>query len=214
MFTGIVQKVVPVHAIEHRDGYARIVLDTGELTADLPPGSSLAVNGVCLTETESPASAGRFTAHVMEETLRLTNLGDLNAGSFVNVERCLAVTDRLDGHIVQGHVDAVGEVLTVTELAGSRIVRVSVPEHLAPLMAVKGSVALNGVSLTLIAVSDADTRTNTESAHWVEVSLIPATCANTTFGTVRVGDLVNVEADVVARYTARLNQFGTTKENS
>ena len=114
----------------------------------------------------------------------------------------------------QGHVDAVGEVLTVTELAGSRIVRVSVPEHLAPLMAVKGSVALNGVSLTLIAVSDADTRTNTESAHWVEVSLIPATCANTTFGTVRVGDLVNVEADVVARYTARLNQFGTTKENS
>ncbi|MDK8346843.1 riboflavin synthase [Brevibacterium sp. UMB1308A] len=214
MFTGIVQKVVPVHAVERRDGFARIVLDTGELTADLPPGGSLAVNGVCLTETESPASAGRFTAHVMEETLRLTNLGALGAGSFVNVERSLAVTDRLDGHIVQGHVDAVGEVLAVTELAGSRIVRVSVPEHLAPLMAVKGSVALNGVSLTITAVSDANPQAGTAPTHWVEVSLIPATCENTTFGTTRVGDLVNIEADVVARYTARLNQFATTKENS
>lgn len=214
MFTGIVQKVAPVQALEHRDSYARIVLDTGELTADLPPGGSLAVNGVCLTETESPASAGRFTAHVMEETLRLTNLGALDAGSFVNVERCLAVTDRLDGHIVQGHVDAVGEVLTVTELAGSRIVRVSVPERLAPLMAVKGSVALNGVSLTITAVSVATPGGGDGPAHWVEVSLIPATCANTTFGTAQVGDLVNIEADVVARYTARLNQFATTKENS
>lgn len=203
MFTGIVQKVVPVHGVEHRDGYVRLTLETGNLTADLPPGGSLAVNGVCLTATDSPATSGVFSAHVMEETLARTNLGGLQAGSRVNVERCLAVSDRLDGHIVQGHVDGVGEVLSITELSGSRILRVSVPAHLAPLMATKGSIALNGVSLTLTAVSDA-----TASTQWVEVSLIPATCENTTFGTATVGESVNIEADVVARYTARLNEFG------
>ena len=209
MFTGIIEELGTVESIEYTNDSAAITIDAGSLVADLELGGSLAVNGVCLTSTRQPAEQrpGLFTAEVMGETLRLTGLGTLATGDQVNLERCTPASGRFDGHVVQGHVDGRGELLDRIDRPDWSTLRIGIPSELAPLAAIKGSIALNGVSLTLTAVS-----APSESSAWVEVGLIPATLAHTTFGQLPVGAAVNIEVDVLAKYTARLLSFHTTTQ--
>ena len=235
MFTGIIEELGTVESIERKDDSAVITIDAKDLVADLGLGGSLAVNGICLTSIRETADSGTtvgapsavgtpasgdpapgdlalgrggrglFTAEVMGETLRLTSLGALRTGDRVNLERCTAAGGRLDGHVVQGHVDGCGELLTRDDHAEWSTLRIGIPTRLAPYTAVKGSIALNGVSLTLTAVSEPDA-----PSAWVEVGLIPATLSHTTFGDISPGEPVNVEVDVLAKYTARLLSFGNS----
>ncbi|GAA1549520.1 riboflavin synthase [Brevibacterium picturae] len=212
MFTGIIEELGTVAAIESKDDSAVITIDAKGLVDDLGLGGSLAVNGVCLTsvrdEASSPPGAftaevsGPFTAEVMGETLRLTGLGALRTGDRVNLERCTPASGRFDGHVVQGHVDGCGELVSRDDHAEWSTLRIGIPNHLAPYTASKGSIALNGVSLTLTAVSEPS-----EASAWVEVGLIPATLSHTTLGDISPGDPVNIEVDVLAKYTARLLSF-------
>ena len=192
MFTGIVEEVGEVLAVDHGPESARLTVRASGVTADAVLGTSIAVNGVCLTVVD--VADGVFTADVMRETLRRSSLGALSVGSPVNLERAVRVSDRLGGHIVQGHVDGVGTV--IDQRAGDRwqIVRISLPDGLSRYVVEKGSIALDGVSLTVSAVADG----------WFEVSLIPATLALTTLGQRTVGEQFNLEVDVIAKYVERL----------
>ncbi|GAA1930037.1 riboflavin synthase [Brevibacterium antiquum] len=223
MFTGIIEELGIVAAIDRMDDSAVITIDAKGLVDDLGLGGSLAVNGVCLTSVRDEASSppgeslgaftaevqGPFTAEVMGETLRLTGLGALRTGDRVNLERCTPASGRFDGHVVQGHVDGCGELLSRDDFDEWSTLRIGIPNSLAPYTATKGSIALNGVSLTLTAVSEPG-----ETSAWVEVGLIPATLTHTTFGDLAPGDPVNVEVDVLAKYTARLLSFGTAPETT
>jgi riboflavin synthase len=192
MFTGIVEELGDVVAVDHRADSARLTVRAPDVTADAVVGASIAVNGVCLTVVD--ARNGAFSADVMRETLRRSSLGALTLGSRVNLERAVRVSDRLGGHIVQGHVDGVGTVTDRT--AGDRwnVVRISLPSALRRYVVEKGSVAVDGVSLTVSRVGDG----------WFEVSLIPATLGMTTLGLRVPGDQVNLEVDVIAKYVERL----------
>lgn len=211
MFTGIVEAQGRVTALEMQaDRTAALTVSApADLVGDLPLGGSLAVSGVCLTAAAPVAvhgDAALFVAVAMGETLDRTNLGDLRVGSGVNLERCTKAGDRLDGHIVQGHVDAVGTVIKVVDEGSWRRLRVSVPSALAEQTAEKGSVALDGVSLTITAVSAPDA-----AEHWLDVALIPETLAVTTLGTAVEGTRLNLETDVIAKYTARMHAVRSAK---
>lgn len=205
MFTGIVTGTGTVTGIttDPGKGLAVLTLKAPGHTQDLGLGGSLAVNGVCLTATALDGDT--LSVDVMGETLERTTTGQLAEGSTVNLERCTPAGARLDGHVVQGHVDAVGSVLAREDHGQWTTFRISVPDAYAPLTAEKGSIALDGISLTLTAVSPADAPAG---GHWVEVGIIPITLAETTMGSRRVGDLINIEVDVLAKYVARLNAFG------
>ena len=196
MFTGLVADVGTVERVEPRAGGARLVLRPRALPVDaLAAGESVACSGACLTVVERGRGLVAFDA--VPETLSRTTLGSWRAGTRVNLERALRLDDRLGGHLVQGHVDAVGEVLARTpEGQGARLA-VSLPAALAPLVAEKGSIAVDGVSLT-VARAGRDR---------FEVALIPETLARTTLGEAAPGTRVNLEADVVARHVARLREF-------
>jgi riboflavin synthase len=196
MFTGIVEELGEVVSVEHLDAAARITVRGPRVTADARHGDSIAVNGICLTVTG--LSGGEFTADVMAETLRRTGLGGLAPGSAVNLERSLRVGDRLGGHMVQGHVDGVGTV--TSRVSGDRwdVVRITVPPGLARYLVEKGSVAVDGVSLTVSALGGG------QAEPWFEVSLIPATLAATTLGLLQPGASVNLEADVIGKYVERM----------
>jgi len=193
MFTGIIEEIGVVESVEHGAGDARLTVRGPLVASDARPGDSIAVSGVCLTVTTLPGD-GTFGADVMPESLRRTALGDLAAGSPVNLERALAVGGRYGGHVVQGHVDGVGTVLR--RVPGPRWdeVEIGLDAGLARYVAEKGSIAVSGISLTVTHVGD-------ESFG---VSLIPTTLEATTFGTLRPGDRVNLEVDVLAKYTERL----------
>ncbi len=197
MFTGIVEELGEVVSVEHLGGAARITVRGPQVTADAQDGDSIAVNGTCLTVTG--LSGSEFTADVMAETLRRSGLGDLAPGSPVNLERSLRVGDRLGGHLVQGHVDGVGMV--TSRVSGERwdVVRITVPPGLARYLVEKGSVAVDGVSLTVSALSGGPAE-----PPWFEVSLIPATLAATTLGRAQPGTRVNLEADVIGKYVERM----------
>lgn len=197
MFTGLVSDMGVVERIAPRQGGARLALRPRALPVDaLALGESIACSGVCLTVVERGEGLVSFDA--VPETLARTTIGGWRPGTAVNLERALALSDRLGGHLVQGHVDAVGEVLSrAPEGQGARL-RVSLPPSIAALVAEKGSIAVDGVSLTVAAVSrDA-----------FEVALIPETLARTTLGVAEPGTKVNLEADVVARHVARLHELG------
>lgn len=185
---------------------AKLSASTEQATPTNPAASA---NPATPTNPAASANPGHFTAEVMGETLRLTGLGTLKTGDRVNLERCTPASGRFDGHVVQGHVDGRGELIDRIDRADWSTLRIAIPADLAPLTAVKGSIALNGVSLTLTAVSEPDAPT-----AWVEVGLIPATLTHTTFGELEIGAAVNVEVDVLAKYTARLLSFGPTSANS
>jgi riboflavin synthase len=190
MFTGIVNELGEVEAVDGGGEGVRLRVRTG-LASELEPGDSVAVSGACLTATT--IDDGAFEADVMSQTLALTTLGDLGEGDRVNLELALRATDRLGGHIVQGHVDAAGRVAAVSDEGIARRLRVELPEELMPYVVERGSVALAGVSLTIAALGE----------DWIEVSLIPETLERTTLGELKEGTSVNVECDVLARYVRR-----------
>ena len=195
MFTGLIQGVGRLRALEPRGGDVRIHIDAGTLPfADVAMGESIAVNGVCLTVVAFDAQS--FAADASTETLALTTLGQLREGQPLNLERALQAQDRLGGHLVSGHVDGVGRVLDVHEDARAQRWRFSLPRALAKYVAKKGSVCVDGVSLTV----------NGVDAESFDVALIPHTVSHTAFAETRVGDAVNLEIDLVARYVERLLQ--------
>lgn len=193
MFTGIVEELGEVVAVEELPGAARLRLRGPAVTEGVRHGDSIAVNGVCLTVVET--SDGEFTADVVGETLARSSLGALTAGSRVNLERPMALGGRLDGHLVQGHVDGTGTVEQRTE---DGTVRVGLPDGLAKYVVEKGSITVDGVSLTVVEAGD---------AHFT-VSLIPTTLQLTTLGVKQPGDPVNLEVDVLAKYVERLLTHG------
>lgn len=196
MFTGLVADMGVVERTAPRQGGARLTLRPRALPVDeLVLGESVACSGVCLTVVERGGGVVSFDA--VPETLARTTVGGWRAGTAVNLERALALSDRLGGHLVQGHVDAVGRVISrAAEGQGARL-RIALPAPIAPLVAEKGSIAVDGVSLTVAAVG----------RDWFEVALIPETLARTTLGGAQPGTPVNLEADVVARHVARLREF-------
>jgi riboflavin synthase len=194
MFTGIVAELGEVVAIEHFDDAARITIRGA--VSDAVPGDSIAVNGVCLTVTA--IMDGLFTADVMRETLDRSGLGELSAGAPVNLELSVRVSDRLGGHIVQGHVDVTGAVVSREPSEHWDVVRIGLPAQISRYVVEKGSIAVDGVSLTVSAISPAD--------DWFEVSLIPETLKRTTLGGRQPGEVVNLEVDVIAKYVERLVQ--------
>lgn len=211
VFTGIVEELGEVVAVERDEDSARLTVRGPLVTTGACAGDSIAVNGVCVTVTGT--TDGMFSADVMGETLRRSSLGDLGSGSMVNLERPLRLDDRLGGHLVQGHVDAVGTILQrgrgVSPAAPWDVVRISVPPDLAPYVAEKGSIAVDGVSLTISALGSGPDEPG--QAHWIEVSLIPETLARTTLGRKQPGDPVNLEADVIAKYVERLVRGGSAR---
>lgn len=192
MFTGIVEELGEVLAVDLGRDAARLTIRGPLVTTDATHGSSIAVNGVCLTVVSVTGQS--FTADVMEETLTRSGLGRLRAGARVNLERPVTLADRLGGHLVQGHVDGTGTVLERVQGEGWEVVRVSLPEDLARYVVVKGSITVDGVSLTVVEVEP----------DWFSVSLIPTTLELTTLGRVVPGDMVNLEVDVVAKYVEKL----------
>ena len=196
MFTGIVEELGEVTGRDVLADAARLTIRGPVVTADAGHGDSIAVNGVCLTVVELLAG-GQFTADVMAETLNRSNLGELEVGSRVNLERAAALGSRLGGHIVQGHVDGTGEVVARAPSEHWEVVRIAVPAAVARYVVEKGSITVDGISLTVSGVG-------AEPQDWFEVSLIPTTRDMTTLGRTPVGARVNLEADVIAKYGERL----------
>ncbi|MGO1048720.1 riboflavin synthase [Crossiella sp. CA198] len=192
MFTGIVEERGHLVAVEQLTDAARITVAGPLVTSDAKHGDSIAVNGVCLTVVE--ATDGAFTADVMRETLQRSNLGKAAAGDPVNLERAAALGQRLGGHIMQGHVDGTGSIAAREPSEHWEIVRVSIPPALSRYLVEKGSVAIDGVSLTVVEVG----------ADYFTVSLIPTTLDLTTLGIRQPGDQVNLEVDVLAKYVEKL----------
>jgi len=198
MFTGIIEELGEILAWEPATDAARLTVRAPLAVSDAKHGDSISVSGVCLTVVEQ--GDDWFTADVMAETIAMSTLGGAIAGRTVNIERAAQVGDRLGGHIVQGHIDGTSTLLSVTEGGAWRVLRFSLTPELAPLVARKGSIAIDGVSLT---VSDV-------GIDWLEVSLIPETLVATTLGAKIVGDSVNIETDILARHVARMQEFAAT----
>lgn len=192
MFTGLVEEVGKVRSVVSGDSDATLVIEAPAVCGDLAVGDSIAVNGVCLTATA--VDNGRFTAIASGETLQRTTLGRLQAGDGVNLERALRLSDRLGGHLVTGHVDGVGHVREIVEEGSSVRMTFELPARLKRYVVEKGSIAVDGVSLTVAEVTPTGCR----------VVVIPHTLTHTTLGARRIGDPVNIEADLLAKYVERL----------
>jgi riboflavin synthase len=192
MFTGIIEELGRVRSVEVLGENARIVIEAQSVTEDTKHGDSIAVNGVCLTALD--VQRGSFAADVSRETLDRSTLGRLQPGAPVNLERSVTPVTRLGGHIVQGHVDARGKFLSATDHGGSWTVRISYPPEIARYLVFKGSVAVEGISLTIAALTD----------DYFEIAIIPKTWEVTNFSHLRPGNDVNLEADVIAKYVERI----------
>ena len=211
MFTGIVEELGHVERVEHAGASARLTVHAPRAMEGTRPGDSICVNGCCLTVAEPRDDA--FTADLMAETLERTGLGELAVGSPVNLERALRPTDRMGGHIVQGHVDATAQILERRHEEHWDMLRVSVPEDLTRYVAVKGSIAIDGVSLTVVEVAGTgEAPGSTGSSGSLTVCLIPETLRRTTLGVKQPGDSVNLEVDVMAKYIERL--LGTVAQQA
>jgi riboflavin synthase len=197
MFTGIIEELGRIERIEHSADAARLTIRGPLAVTGAAHGDSIAVSGVCLTVVDQTPDS--FTADVMEQTLRMSTLDGAVVGTAVNLERAAQVGDRLGGHIVQGHIDGTSTLLAVTPGDAWRVLRFSLDSALARLVVDKGSIAIDGVSLTVSSISDA-----AEAEQWFEVSLIPETLTATTLGERTVGDAVNIETDIVARHVERI----------
>jgi riboflavin synthase len=196
VFTGIIEELGRVVAIDDLGDSVRLVVDGPVVTSDASLGDSICVSGVCLTVTAVDGSA--FSADVMAQTLKMSALGSLEVGSAVNLERAVTPATRLGGHIVQGHVDATSRIVSRTRSEHWEVVRFELPDSIARYVAARGSIAIDGTSLT---ISELD-----PVQKWFEVSLIPTTIAATTLGTKAVGEIVNLESDILARHIERLMQ--------
>jgi len=197
MFTGIIQAIGTLSDLQPKGGDMALVVNTGKLDlSDVELGDSIAVNGVCLTAVAMSDSS--FTADVSRETLSLTSLGDLSKGSNVNLEKALTLETRLGGHLVSGHVDGLGEVVARRNDGRSEWFNVKAPDNLAKYIAAKGSITIDGVSLTVNRVDD---------VHF-EINIVPHTIQETIIGSYQSGTKINLEVDVIARYLERLLQQG------
>jgi len=192
LFTGIVEELGTVAGLQDQRDAVRLTVHGPLVTGDAAEGDSISVNGCCLTVVES--ADGSFTADVMQETLDKTSLGALEPGSRVNLERAVTPATRLGGHIVQGHVDGTGEVLSRTPSEHWELVEVSLPDGLDRYLVDKGSITVDGISLTVVTVADGR----------FSVSLIPETLSRTTLGLKQPGDVVNLEVDVIAKYVEKM----------
>ena len=193
MFTGIIEELGAVESLAKQTAGARLRVGCARVLEDLKPGSSIAVNGVCLTAVEIGRDA--FSADLAPETLRRSNLGDLAPGARVNLERALAPTDRLSGHIVQGHVDGTGEFLALDQLGDENWwLKIRVPPELDRYLVFKGSIAIDGISLTIASLE----------RDVLAVRIIPQTYQSTTLGTHKPGDRVNLECDILAKHVEKL----------
>ena len=188
MFTGIIEELGTVGAMDRRSDSIRLTIEAKKVLEGTQLGDSIAVNGICLTVTSLGPSY--FTADVMHETMRRTGLADVRNGSQVNLERALQVGSRLGGHIVSGHIDGVGRIISITTDGIAKVIRIGIPDTMAPFIVEKGSIAIDGISLTVAAVTP-DSFT---------VSIIPHTMANTTLLTKREGSIVNLETDMMGKY--------------
>ena len=197
MFTGIVEELGSVVAIDGDGDRARLHIAADEVVRDAQVGDSISVSGCCLTASELTGDG--FVADLMAETLRATALGSLVAGSPVNLERAMRADTRFGGHLVQGHVDGVGEVVDRQQQPGTVFLTIAAPAEVDRYLVVKGSVTVAGVSLTIVDLPDAAT---------FRIGLIPHTCEVTTLGALQPGDPVNLEVDVIAKYVERLLQAG------
>jgi riboflavin synthase len=192
MFTGIIEELGTVESREtHADG-ARIVISAGVVTADTNNGDSISVNGVCLTALD--IKPGAFSADLSQETLHRSTLGNLKTGSRVNLERAVTPSTRLGGHIVQGHVDARGEFISAEEHGDFRTVRIGYPKEISRYLVYKGSITVEGISLTIAKLAD----------DRFDIAIIPKTWEETNLSTLKPGDAVNLEADVIAKYVERM----------
>ena len=200
LFTGIVEELGTIVARDDLSDSARITVAGPLVISDAGHGDSIAANGVCLTVVDY--GEGRFTVDVMAETLHRSSLGGLEPGSRVNLERAMAAGGRFGGHIVQGHVDGVGEVVSVSPSDNWTVIRIALPAALSRYVVEKGSITVDGVSLTVSAVGD----------DWFEISLIPTTLAETNLGIAEPGRTVNLEVDVIAKYVERLHSQATRGE--
>jgi len=200
MFTGIIEELGTVRSIEEQGDAIRLTIAASTVLTDAGLGDSIAVNGCCLTVVTNDGSA--WTADVMQESLDKTNLGDLKPGDQVNLERAVTVEKRLGGHIVQGHVDGVGTVVQRTPSEHWEVVEIAMPPHLGRYLVDKGSITVDGISLTVVEAGD----------DRFTVSLIPETLARTTLGWRQPGDRVNLEADVIAKHVEKL--LGAYKEKN
>jgi riboflavin synthase len=196
MFTGIVEEKGTVTALEQLGDAVRLSIRGPVVTSDAAHGDSISVNGCCLTVAELGGDS--FAADVMAESLARTSLGDLDEGAEVNLERALAAGARMGGHIVQGHVDGTGTLIDRTPSEHWELVRFALPDGLGRYLVEKGSIAVDGVSLTVVEVADG------ADGSWFSVSLVPTTLTDTTLGSRRPGDRVNLEVDVLAKYVERL----------
>lgn len=192
MFTGIIEELGKIGSLEERSSGARLTISARIVTDGTKAGDSIAVNGVCLTATEiTPKS---FVADVSQETLTVTTLGSLRAGSAVNLERAVTPSTRLGGHIVQGHVDARGRFLSAGRSGDFWTVKIGFPKEIARYLIYKGSVAVEGISLTVAALGD----------DWFDIAVIPKTWSVTNLSTLQPGDAVNLETDMIAKYVERI----------
>jgi riboflavin synthase len=198
VFTGIVEELGEIVAKEDLADAARFTVKGPIVTSDAGHGDSIAVNGVCLTVVDVLAD-GAFTADVMQETLNRSSLERLEVGSRVNLERAAALNSRLGGHLVQGHVDGTGTVVSRSPSENWTVVRIAMPTSVARYVVEKGSITVDGVSLTVSALGQ-----ESDGGHWFEISLIPTTLDLTTLGRSDVGTPVNLEVDVIAKYVERL----------
>ena len=230
MFTGIVEDLGEIEAVDQQGDFAVIYVRSSVVTSDARVGDSICVSGVCLTVTgligeNGPADRAPdgtpprgFTADVMGETLRHSSLKSLSPGTPVNLERSVRLEDRLGGHLVQGHTDGTGTIQSRVSHADWDVVRVSLPADLARYVVHKGSITVDGISLTVSALSDPTTASPTSPTggplppgpqSWFEDSLIPETLKRTTLGAKQPGDEVNLEVDVIAKYVEKLTTGGT-----
>ncbi|MDT4965931.1 MAG: riboflavin synthase [Acidobacteriota bacterium] len=192
MFTGIIEELGRITRVEKRGEGARIVVEAHAVTEGTAEGHSIAVNGVCLTAIDVHSNS--FSADGSSETLQRSTLGRLRAGSAVNLERAVTPSTRLGGHIVQGHVDARGRFLNATEHGGSWTVRIAYPQEVARYLVFKGSIAVEGISLTIAALTE----------EYFEIAIIPKTWEVTNLSQLERGDEVNLEADIIAKYVERI----------
>ncbi|TFB90979.1 riboflavin synthase [Cryobacterium sp. HLT2-28] len=197
MFTGIIEELGRIERVDPSADAVRLTVRGPLVVSDAGHGDSISVSGVCLTVVDRTEET--FTADVMAQTLRMSTLSGATAGTPVNLERAALVGGRLGGHIVQGHIDGTSELLTITPGDAWRVLRFSLSPELAPLVTSKGSIAVDGVSLTVSDISPADA-----AEQWFDVSLIPETLTATTLGERMVGDHVNIETDILARHVERM----------
>jgi len=196
MFTGLIRDIGLIHQLEHRSAGVRFLIESQQLAPTLALGESIAVNGVCLTVLN--VADARFTVEAVEETLRKTTLGKLRSGMRVNLEPALKMSDPLGGHFVLGHVDAVGTILSIERELLDRCVKISYPQEFDHYLVPEGSVAVDGISLTVASIEE----------HEFTVAIIPHTWEKTNISDRRVGDSVNIEFDVLGKYVVRMLEPG------